>query len=315
MANSRSRSACPVPVPVPALSADRPLPSRRAVFQVLGGIGAIALLAKCGGDAEGVAAGAGAGGSDTGAGGTSGTGGTSAGAGGSGTAAGAGDWATGGTAVLVGKDYGNPFEAGIGETCTVYASSTGGPCHATSDKLVRRDISEGYPGLPMRLELLIVDPSCTPIPGAIVEIWYCDTHGRYSGDVDGDMDDFCTTGDPVAAAALWYRGIQTADESGRVTFDGNFPGWYGGRATHIHFKISSGGKAYVTSQLFFDEALKPPIYDTQPEYEPTSGQGYRPNASDQVIGGANLTLSEVTVQTARQSDGAMLAWKAITVSG
>jgi protocatechuate 3,4-dioxygenase beta subunit len=299
------------PSPAPAhvaASAHEKLTSRRAVCRVLGGIGAIALLAKCGGDTEGADGGAGTGGSDT-----SGAGGSSAGGFGGETAS--GSWATGGTAVMVGKDYGNPFEAGIGATCTVYRSSTGGPCHATSDELVRADISEGYPGLPMRLELLVVDTSCHPVPGVTVEIWYCDTHGRYSGDIDGDRDDFCTTGDPVAAAALWYRGIQTADESGRVTFDGNFPGWYGGRATHIHFSISNGDQAYLTSQLFFDETLKQEIYDSQPEYEATSGQGYQPNDGDQVISEANLTLSEVTLQTARQSDGALLAWKAITVSG
>lgn len=313
MANTTSRTDSAAATPSPELE----ITSRRAVFKVLGGIGAIALLAKCGGDAEGADASAGAGGTDSsgaGTGGsTAGTGGTSAGTGGSTTTT--GDWATGGTAVMVGKDYGNPFESGIGTTCTVYKSSTEGPCHATSEKLVRKDVSEGYPGLPMRLELLIVDTSCNPVPGATVEIWYCDTHGVYSGDIDGNNDAFCTGGDAEAAAALWYRGIQTADDTGRVTFDGNFPGWYGGRATHIHFKVSNGSTAYLTSQLFFDESLKTEIYSGQPNYDAPSGNQYQLNATDNVVAQAGLTLSEVTVQTAKQSDGALLAWKAITVSG
>jgi protocatechuate 3,4-dioxygenase beta subunit len=290
--------------------------TRRDVFKMLGGISALALLAKCGGEAAGSEAAAGSAGTGAGTAGTGGSG--TAGTGGSSTGGAGGDtsgvaWATAGTSVLVGKDYGNPFASGIGTTCSVYKSSTGGPCHATSDTLVRKDVSEGHAGLPTRLELLLVDKDCNPLPGATVEIWHCDTKGTYTGDIDGNNDAFCTGGDAEAAASLAYRGIQTADATGRVTFDTNFPGWYGGRATHIHFKITMGTTEYLTSQLFFDEALKIGIYATEPNYEPSTAQGYQPNATDQVISQAGLTIAEVTMSTAKQSDGAMLAWKAITV--
>lgn len=307
--------------------------TRRDMFRMAGGLGAAALLLYgCGDDASADGGGAGTAGTggtggtggSSGMGGSSGTGGSSAGTGGTaagtGGTAGAGGsgsevaWATAGTSVMVGKDYGNPFASGIGATCPVYKSSTGGPCHATSEILTRKDVSEGYAGLPMRLELLVVDANCKPVPGATVEIWHCDTLGVYSGDVDGNNDDFCTGGDAEAAAALWYRGIQTAGDDGRVTFDTNFPGWYSGRATHIHFKVTVNGTEYLTSQLFVDEDLKTEIYSSQPNYKQPSGQGYRLNASDQVISEAGLTLADVTLATARQSDGAMLAWKAITVS-
>ena len=234
------------------------------------------------------------------------------GEGGSGGGSSSGQWATGGTAILDGKDYGNPFESGIGSSCTVYLSSTEGPCHAPSPE--RKDVSEAYAGLPTRLELLIVDTDCNPIPNAEVEIWHCDTHGVYSGDIDGNNDDFCTGGDEEAAAASWYRGIQTAGTDGRVTFDTNFPGWYGGRATHIHFRVTVDGQQSLVSQLFFDEELKTDIYSTQPEYELPSGQGYVTNASDQVISESGLTEDEVTLSHAQQADGVLLAWKAITVS-
>jgi hypothetical protein len=45
-----------------------------------------------------------------------------------------------------------------------------------------------------------------------------------------------------------------------------------------------------------------------------SGQGYVSNSSDNVVNQAGLTVSQVICSTAKQSDGAMLAWKAITVS-
>lgn len=292
---------------------DGKLSTRRSVFRMVGGFGAMALLASCGGTNETQGTG-GAGGSAGGAGGAGGTGGSTGGAGGSGGTTSSGEWATEGTSVLDGKDYGNPFESGIGTTCNVYKSSTEGPCHATSDLLVRKDISEGYPGLPTRLEFLIVDADCNPVPNATLEIWHCDTFGVYSGDIDGDNDAMCTGGDSEAAAALWYRGIQTSGADGRVTFDTNFPGWYGSRATHIHFRVTVGNTQYLVSQVFFDESLKEEIYDSQPNYEATSGQGYQVNATDKVVTESGLTLSEVVMSTAKQSDGALLAWKAITIN-
>lgn len=274
----------------------------------MGGLGAWALLGAACGDDSAAGGEAGAGGEGA-AGGAGGAVGGEGGAGGGGTTQ---DWATGGTGVLRGKDYGNPFENGVGRTCTVYPASTEGPCHAPSP--TRKDVSEGYPGLPMRLELLIVDGDCNPVPNAEVEIWHCDTFGRYSGDIDGDNDDFCTTGDEEAAASYWYRGIQTAGADGRVTFDTNFPGWYGGRTTHIHFRVTVGDQQYLVSQLFFAEELKLEIYDSQPNYEQPSEQGYQTNAGDNVINQADLSLEEVVCAHARQADGALLAWKAITIA-
>ncbi|PZR12012.1 MAG: protocatechuate 3,4-dioxygenase [Archangium gephyra] len=222
-------------------------------------------------------------------------------------------WAAATTALITSKDYGNPFATGLGSTCALFRSATEGPCHATSPLLTRRDVSEGYSGVPMRLELLVVNRACSPVPGATVEIWMADTKGVYSGDIDGNMDAFCTGGSATAAAALWGRGIQTAGSDGRVTFDGLFPGWYSSRATHIHFKVSVGNTAYVTSQLFFDEALKTDIYSTQSSYVAPSGNGYVLNASDKVIQESSLVLNEVACNWERTADGSLLAWKALTI--
>jgi protocatechuate 3,4-dioxygenase beta subunit len=278
-------------------------PSRRDALKFMasavGGLSALALL-NCGEGVDGVTDG----GTATG-GGTAATGGGT----GSGLA-----WATAGTSVMSGKDYGNPFASGLGSTCNVYKSSTEGPCHSTSGNLERVDLSEGFEGLPTRLEFLIVDAACNPVPNATVELWHCDTFGVYSSDIDGSNDAMCTGGDAQAAAAKWGRGHQTSGSDGRVTFDTNFPGWYASRATHIHFRVTVNGSDYLVSQLFFDEALKTEIYNSQPNYAVTSGPGYQVNASDKVVSESALTLSEVVFSTAQQSDGALLAWKAITIN-
>jgi hypothetical protein len=63
-----------------------------------------------------------------------------------------------------------------------------------------------------------------------------------------------------------------------------------------------------------DESLKAEIYNSQPNYDATSGQGYQTNTGDKVITESMMTLSEVLLSTAQQSDGALLAWKTIVVS-
>lgn len=241
--------------------------------------------------------GSGAGGSGgTGAGGSGGVG----GAGGTGGSASTGDWASGGTSGI-GDSYPDPFEGGLGTTCTLTCAATLGPCYAQT--IERKDISEGYPGLPVRLALLVVDDACNPVEGASVDIWHTSNRGLYSGD---DAIDMCTTGDEDALAHRFYRGVQTTDAAGRVDFDTCFPGWYSGRAIHIHFTVRVGGQEYLTSQLFFPQTLIQEIFSGHPDYE-AFGQPDTPNEVD------NIYLAENELAAERMEDGVMLAWKAIVL--
>ena len=43
-----------------------------------------------------------------------------------------------------------------------------------------------------------------------------------------------------------------------------YPGWYQGRATHIHLKAHVGGSVIHTSQLFFDEPINDAVYARSP---------------------------------------------------
>jgi protocatechuate 3,4-dioxygenase beta subunit len=51
---------------------------------------------------------------------------------------------------------------------------------------------------------------------------------------------------------------QHTDANGKATITTIYPGWYQGRAVHIHFKIRTDAAAAsgleFTSQLFFDDA-------------------------------------------------------------
>lgn len=215
-----------------------------------------------------------------------------------------GQWATGGTAAMSG-DYENPFSAGLGSTCSLLCAATLGPCYAQT--LMRKDISEGQSGLPVRLAFLVVDETCKPVPGATVDIWHTSPAGLYSGE---DASDMCTFGDAQARAGRWFRGVQTSDDDGRVDFDSCFPGWYSGRTIHIHFTVRVGQTEYLTSQLFFDDSLCDEIVASEPLYDSRGARDTK-NSNDNVIGGA--AVSDYLFQTKRMDDGAMLAWKTLVV--
>ncbi len=220
---------------------------------------------------------------------------------------GASGWVVGGTAAMIdAANYPNPFANDTGTECALTCAMTLGPCFAES--VVRQDISEGYPGLPVRLALRLVQADgCTPVAGAEVDIWHCSVLGLYSGD---DASDFCTSGDSDARSHRFFRGTQTSDADGQVRFDTCFPGWYSSRAIHIHFQVRLDGNEYVVSQLFFPEDITADIFSTLAGYV-DRGQPDTTHTTDTVLGGTDA--SPYIVNVARMSDGAMLASKTIVL--
>jgi protocatechuate 3,4-dioxygenase beta subunit len=219
----------------------------------------------------------------------------------------ASEWASGGTASMTAQHcYPDPFADGV-MTCALLCQTTAGPC--TSDAIERQDVSEGWAGLPVRLALKLVDAdNCQPVEGAVVEIWHTQRAGVYSGVTPAGA--FCYGDDPDAENYLYFRGAQSSDAEGRVDFDTCYPGWYPGRAIHIHFRVSLGGQAYLVSQLFFSEALSAEIFAGHAEYA-EYGQPDTLNSNDGVINGDDIT--PYLLDTERMPDGAMLAWKLVAI--
>lgn len=213
-------------------------------------------------------------------------------------------WATGGTASMSG-DYPDPFTDDPGPVCVLTCAQTLGPCYVAT--MVRKDISEGEPGLPMRLALRVVDEACKPIEGAEVDIWHTMPDGHYSAE---DADPFCTGDDAHAESGRFFRGVQVTDANGRVDFDSCFPGWYSGRSIHIHFTIRVGQDEYVTSQLYFDDSLGDEIVGTQPIYK-DRGARDTTNTTDGVISAD--AVGDYTLTGEQMPDGALLAWKTLVI--
>jgi protocatechuate 3,4-dioxygenase beta subunit len=143
---------------------------------------------------------------------------------------------------------------------------------------IRRDPSDGSlrAGLPLALTFLvsqITNEACTPLPNAIVDIWHCDAEGRYSDEAANNT-----------AGQKFLRGYQFTDAQGQAEFLTIYPGWYPGRAVHIHFKIRVGeidAPSYeFTSQLFFDDTLSDAVL-AQPPYADRGVRNVR-NANDSI---------------------------------
>ena len=163
-------------------------------------------------------------------------------------------------------------------SCAVIPSETEGPYPdktgmITNSAFFRRDVAEGRPGLAVTLTLTIVSVSsnCSPISGANVEIWQCDASGNYS---EYSQPGFDGTGQ------TFLRGVQTTDSSGQVTFTTIYPGWYMGRATHIHVDVFRNGSLVKTTQIAFPENITAQVYATG--VYARKGQNTTSNSSDMV---------------------------------
>jgi protocatechuate 3,4-dioxygenase beta subunit len=139
--------------------------------------------------------------------------------------------------------------------CTLTPAAILGPYYF-DPKLVRRDITEGHPGAPLRLRFVVMDAAnCTPVKGARIDVWQTRADGYYSGyPGQGEKHNVDTSG------GTFMRGTQMADDRGEVLFDAVYPGWYLGRTVHAHFKIYIEDKDMLTGQMYFPDALSQYIF-------------------------------------------------------
>src|SRR5262249_39347051 len=128
-------------------------------------------------------------------------------------------------------------DAATTATCVLTPEVTEGP-YWIDNKLTRRDIREGKQGLPLVLQLTIVNAkTCKPINAADVEIWHCDAAGKYSGFDTSSGGGGPGGGGGPTSATRYLRGHQRSNAAGTATFLTVFPGWYPGRTPHIHMKV------------------------------------------------------------------------------
>lgn len=173
-------------------------------------------------------------------------------------------------------------------SCAVTPTETLGPFPSLTD-LFRADVREGKPGTPLTLTFKVVNASsaCAAVANANVEIWHVDTAGDYSE--YGSQ-----------ASQTFLRGIQTTNANGEVTFTTNYPGWYQGRATHIHVEVTMNGRSVKVTQIAFPESINNAVH-SQGAY--VTGRGTNPisNSSDGIF--ADSLSAELVVPTGDATNG------------
>jgi protocatechuate 3,4-dioxygenase beta subunit len=192
------------------------------------------------------------------------------------------------------KDHINPGEPTFSvSSCIVRPQQIEGP-YFVDEKLLRQDIRKDPSDNTLKegVELFLVfnvsqikGEECAPLPDAIVDLWQCDAEGIYAGVQDRDFD---------TRGKSFLRGYQVTDSNGSAQFVTIFPGWYRGRATHVHFKIRTGEKENsryeFTSQIYFEDPLINQIYKLPPYA--AKGTGHMENKEDGIYknGGEQLKL-------------------------
>jgi len=136
-------------------------------------------------------------------------------------------------------------------TCTAAPTETEGPFPThTPSSYVRADITDGKAGYKLTATLTVTNSnsSCAALAGVLVDIWHCDAEGNYSEYGGSGMQSTNYT------AVHFLRGRQTTNANGQVVFTSIFPGWYSGRATHIHVHVySASGTSLKVTQIAFPE--------------------------------------------------------------
>lgn len=179
-------------------------------------------------------------------------------------------------------------------SCSVTDSETAGPFPTkTPSSLVRTNIVGDRTGIPLTIAITVqnTNNSCAALQGALVDIWHCDKEGNYSeyGGTSLQSTDYTSN--------HFLRGRQTTDSNGLVNFTSIFPGWYTGRATHIHVHIyKSDGTSLLVTQIAFPEGSSSAVVlvNATSGYKPVSSS-YTYNANDNVFSdGTSNEMSSIT---------------------
>lgn len=193
----------------------------------------------------------------------------------------------------MGTSAGNSGASGL-PGCVVRPAMTEGP-YWVDEKLNRSDVRKDTQtrtvkeGVPLTLIFKVSRVAlntCEPRSDVMVDIWHCDALGMYSDASDRSFD---------TRGQNFLRGYQMTNAKGEATFKTIYPGWYSGRAVHIHYRLRTITNGKVTgdfaSQLFFDEAVTDRVHAVAP-YK-SKGKRDTPNNTDMLYknGGNQMMLT------------------------
>ncbi len=199
--------------------------------------------------------------------------------------------------------------------CTESPTEVEGPYPYTADGTTRNELSNPLnrsdirsnssdgaiqTGIPLSLQLTVVNVnnSCALVSDARVDIWCCNKDGYYSG-YAGQPG---ILGTQSYVGKDWMRGYQVTGSAGLVTFNMIYPGWYSGRATHIHFEVFISGVLKKVGQMAFPESISDVVHVSS--LYAAHGINTTRNASDSIFGNSSTDLANETIAlTGNTTDG------------
>ena len=188
-----------------------------------------------------------------------------------------------------------------GDDCNISPRETKGPFPTkTPSQMVQANIKSDRTGIALLINLNIVDKTthCKPLAGAHVDIWHCDKDGNYSEYGNHPMQRNDLT------SAHFLRGRQTTDTNGHVSFLSIYPGWYHGRAPHIHIEVfNASGTSLLVTQLAFPENISSKVYSS-PLYS-SRGEADTSNIRDNVF--SDSLSDQMATITGNITDGYTLS--------
>ena len=223
---------------------------------------------------------------------------------------------TGGIALLFGglvRGSGGALDPDVAEaaaTCVMTPAKTQGP-YFVDERLNRSDIRSDpatgtvEDGTKLTLKLSVFDASndCAPVQGAMIDIWHANASGLYSDEAANGT-----------AGKKFLRGYQLTDADGAATFTTIYPGWYSGRAVHIHFKVriynGSTETLEFTSQLFFTDAMNAQVFAKAPY----SSRG-NPDTTDETDNIYGTDGSSLLLQPTSDGSGGYVADFSVGING
>jgi protocatechuate 3,4-dioxygenase beta subunit len=188
-------------------------------------------------------------------------------------------------------------EASVAAACTTLTPDlTEGP-YWLDEKLHRVDVRANtasaaslpgvaQAGVPLALTINVfdADKDCAALNGAAVDIWHANAAGLYSGEASqgagGGTIESDTSGQNYLRGYQVTgvdRGLKSAAVDGQVTFQTIWPGWYTGRAIHIHVRVRTynadgSAKLNYTTQIFFSDSANDTVLSGAAPYRSRSPQ-------------------------------------------
>jgi protocatechuate 3,4-dioxygenase beta subunit len=207
------------------------------------------------------------------------------------------------TTILTGTGLSSSNKKEVADTddCSISPGETKGPFPTkTPAEMVKSNITSDRKGVALLINLSVLDKTnnCKPLVGAHVDVWHCDKDGNYSEYGNHPMQRNDMT------AQHFLRGRQTTDVNGRVSFLSIYPGWYSGRAPHIHLEIfDKNERSLLVTQVAFPDDISEKVYSSN--FYASRGQADTLNKQDGIF---RDSLSEqIGTITGNLSDGFTLS--------